>query len=120
GGGFFTAICDSFGRPPVRHWTGVEALAGPDADLPAMSATKHTEAIARDVDPSGPVAEAFETLRTTAARDDVHSAALAVDPMRWDLVHFTLWSSPEPGAVPGTRYQVLHLSTPGTKHLLGR
>ncbi len=26
GGGFFTGICKSFGRPTVRHWTGVEAL----------------------------------------------------------------------------------------------
>ncbi|MDX6284009.1 MAG: hypothetical protein QOH03_5080, partial [Kribbellaceae bacterium] len=36
----------------------------------------------------------------------------------WELVHFTLWSG-EPGIVPGTRYQVLHLSTPGTKELFG-
>ncbi|WP_433163680.1 DUF4865 family protein [Kribbella sp. CA-247076] len=120
GGGFFTAICTSFGRPPVRHWTGVEALPGPDVDLPALSATKHVETLASDVDPADPVAEALETLRRTAARDDVHSAALAVDPTRWELVHFTLWSSAEPGVVPGTRYQVLHLSTPGRKDLLGR
>jgi Domain of unknown function (DUF4865) len=120
GGGFFTAICTSFGRPPVRHWTGVEALAGPDVDQPALSATKQTWQLPSDVDPADPVAEAAETLRRTAAVADVHSSAIAVDPTRWELVHFTLWSSPEPGAVPGTRYQVLHLSTPGTKDLLGQ
>jgi Domain of unknown function (DUF4865) len=120
GGGFFTAICTSFGRPPVRQWTGVEALAGPDVDQPALSATKQTWQLPSDVDPADPVAEAVETLRKTAAGADVHSSAIAVDPTRWEVVHFTLWSSPEPGAVPGTRYQVLHLSTPGTKDLLGQ
>ncbi|MEU4605310.1 DUF4865 family protein [Kribbella sp. NPDC023972] len=120
GGGFFTAICASFGRPPVRHWTGVEALAGPDVDQPALSATRQTQTLPSDVDPADPVGEALETLRVNAARAGVHSAALAVDPTRWELVQFTLWSSPEPGSVPGTRYQVLHLSTPGRKDLLGR
>ena len=118
GGGFFTAICNSFGRPPVRHWTGVEALAGPDVDQPALSATKHTQQITPDVDPAGPVAEALETVRRTAARGGVHTTAIAVDPTRWELVHFTLWATPEPPATPGTRYQVLHLSTPGIKELL--
>ncbi|MEV5960491.1 DUF4865 family protein [Kribbella sp. NPDC051952] len=120
GGGFFTGICSSFGRPPVRHWSGVEALAGPDVDQPGVSATKHTVLLEPDVDPAEPVASAVETLRQTAALEGVHSAALAVDPARWELVFFTLWSDPEPGSVPGTRYQVLHLSTPGTKALLGR
>jgi hypothetical protein len=120
GGGFFSAICTSFGRPPVRHWTGVEAQAGPDVDQPALSATKHTWQLPSDVDPADPVAEAVSTMRKTASLADVHSSAIAVDPSRWEVVQFTLWSSPEPGAVPGTRYQVLHLSTAGTKDLLGR
>jgi hypothetical protein len=120
GGGFFTAICRSFGRPPVRHWTGVEAASGPDVDQPALSATKHTWSLPSDVDPAEPVAEAVETLRKTAMREGVHSSAIAVDPARWEVVHFTLWATPEPDAVPGTRYQVLHLSTPGTKDLLAR
>ncbi|GAB2637751.1 DUF4865 family protein [Kribbella swartbergensis] len=120
GGGFFTAICGSFGRPPVRRWTGVEALAGPDVDLPALSATKHTWQLPPDVDPAAPVAEARETLQKSAGLAGVYSSAIAVDPARWEVVQFTLWSSPEPGPVPGTRYQVLHLSTPGRKDLLGR
>jgi Domain of unknown function (DUF4865) len=117
GGGFFTGICQSFGRPIVRHWTGVEALRGPDIDQPAVAATKHTEFLAPDVDPAEPVAAAVELLRERARMAGVHSAAVAVDPTRWELVHFMLWSG-EPGLVPGTRYQVLHLSTPGTKELL--
>lgn len=119
GGGFFSGICQSFGRPLVRHWTGVDARAGEAVDQPALAATKHTQLIAPDVDPTGPVAEAVELLERTAAMPGVHSSAIAVDPSRWELVHFTLWSG-EPGIVPGTRYQVLHLSTPGTKDLLSR
>ncbi|WP_202880819.1 DUF4865 family protein [Kribbella amoyensis] len=117
GGGFFSGICQSFGRPIVRHWTGVDVLPGPDRDRLAVAATKHTEQLAPDVDPAGPVGEALEVLRDRVRLAGVHTSAVAVDPARWELVHFTLWSG-EPGIVPGTRYQVLHLSTPGTKELL--
>jgi hypothetical protein len=117
GGGFFTGICQSFGRPSVRHWTGVDSLPGPDIDQSAVAATRNTLVLPPDVDPAGPVADALESLRSIAQLPGVHSSAIAVDPTRWELVHFTLWSG-EPGIVPGTRYQVLHLSTPGTKELL--
>ncbi|MEU4396595.1 DUF4865 family protein [Kribbella sp. NPDC023855] len=118
GGGFFTGICKSFGRPSVRHWTGAGVVPGADVDQPAVGATKNVQLLPPDVDPAVPVAEAMEALHRTAAMPGVHSSALAVDPARWELVHFTLWSG-EPGIVPGTRYQVLHLSTPGTKVLFG-
>ncbi|NEA36459.1 DUF4865 family protein [Streptomyces sp. SID13031] len=119
GGEFFSGICRSFGRPSVRHWTGVDSLAGSEVDQPAVGATKNVWQLPPDVDPAGPVAEAMEALRRTAAMPGVHSSAIAVDPARWELVHFTLWSG-EPGIVPGTRYQVLHLSTPGIKELFGQ
>lgn len=119
GGGFFSGICASFGRPLVWHWTGVDARPGEAVDQPALAATKHTQLIAPDGDPAGPVAEAVRLLERTVERPGVHSSAIAVDPSRWQLVHFTLWSG-EPGIVPGTRYQVLHLSTPGTKELFAR
>jgi hypothetical protein len=119
GGGFFSGICKSFGRPVVRHWTGAAAVAGADLDQPALAATKNVQLLPPDVDPAGPVAEAVGALNRTAAMPGVHSSAIAVDPSRWELVHFTLWSG-EPGIVPGTRYQVLHLSTPGTKVLFDR
>ena len=119
GGGFFSGICKSFGRPAVSHWTGVAARPGPAVDQPALAATKHVQLLPPEVDPADPVAAAVESLATTAGLDGVHNSAIAVDPSRWELVHFTLWSG-EPGIVPGTRYQVLHLSTPGIKSLLGR
>lgn len=111
GGGFFSGICQSFGRPLVRHWTGAGYLAGDAVDQPALAATKNTLQLEPDVDPAAPVADALQALERTAAMPGVHSTAVAVDPSRWELVHFTLWSG-EPGIVPGTRYQVLHLSRP--------
>ena len=119
GGGFFTGICKSFGRPLVSHWTGVDVRPGAAVDQPALAATKHVQLIPPDVDPAEPVAAAVALLEKTVGLGGVHSSAIAVDPSRWELVHFTLWSG-EPGIVPGTRYQVLHLSTPGTKALLSR
>jgi hypothetical protein len=118
GGGLFTNICAAFGRPPVRHWTGVDSRPGPDRDLPVVAATKHTELLPPDVDPAEPVAAAVELLEKTAVSPGVHSTAIAVDQTSWELVHFTLWSGDVPGAVLGTRYQVLHLSTPGMEVLL--
>jgi hypothetical protein len=120
GGGLFTNICNAFGRPPVRHWTGVDSRRGPDRDLPVVSATRHTELLPPEVDPAEPVAAALKLLEKTAVSPGVHSTAVAVDPTSWDLVHFTLWSGDVPAVVPGTRYQVLHLSTAGTEVLFSR
>ena len=88
-------------------------------DQPALAATKHVQLLPPDIDPADPVAAAVEVLEKTVRLEGVHSSAVAVDPSRWELVHFALWSG-EPGIVPGTRYQVLHLSTPGVKSLLAR
>jgi hypothetical protein len=107
GGGWFTRIVEDFGRPPVRHWTGVDFQPGPANATTPSYATKRIEQIAPGVDPAEPVRAAREGLRAT--RPSVHSAALAVDPQRWELVHFTLWTETPPEST-GTRYDVLHLS----------
>jgi len=41
----------------------------------------------------------------------VHCTALAVDPLSWEFVHFTLWADQAP-ETSGLRYEVLHTSTP--------
>ena len=109
GGSGFGGIVSDFGRPPVRHWVGVEHLAGPDHASSPVAATKHVEPIPALVDPTGPVEAARERLRARAEEPGVQRTALAVDPERWELAHFTLWTG-NPPAVAGTRYQVLHLS----------
>lgn len=109
GGGGFVGIVTDFGRPPVRHWTGVDNLPGADRATDPVAATKHTEPIPPLADPAEPVDAARERLRTRAEQPGVYSTALAVDPERWELVHFTLWTRTPPAGT-GTRYQLLHLS----------
>lgn len=116
GGAGFGGICASFGRPVVRQWTGVAAIPGPNHDRAAVGATRRTELLPADEDPAPAVAAAVDLLGKTARSPGVHSAAVAVDPTRWELMQLTLWSTPAP-AVPGIGYQVLHLSTPGMKDL---
>lgn len=107
----FRGLCESFGRPAVRHWTGLGYQPGPACAETPRAATRRTERIPTDADPAAAVEAAVGELAQYAADPEVHSTALAVDPRRWELVRFTLWrrTAPEPA---GTRYTVLHLSAP--------
>lgn len=107
----FRGLCESFGRPAVQHWAGLGYQPGPARAEPPRAATRRTERIPTDADPAAAVEAAVGELAQVAAGPEVHSTALAVDPRRWELVRFTLWrrTAPEPA---GTRYAVLHLSTP--------
>ncbi|HVV14163.1 DUF4865 family protein [Amycolatopsis sp.] len=99
GGGGFQGIVDDFGRPPVRHWTGIAFERG--AAATPLAASKEITRLPAGLDES--IAEIGELAR----REDVHSAALAFDPTAWQLVRLVLWSEPGPG-----RCEVLHLSHP--------
>jgi hypothetical protein len=52
-------------------------------------------------------------IRALARRDDVHTAALAVDPRHWQALRFVLWRDVAADAEATERYRVLHLSAPG-------
>lgn len=116
GGGGFAGIVASFGRPPVRHWTGAAFALGPAAQSAPTRATRIIEPLAADVDPAAAVEAASQQLAGRAGNPHVHSTALAVDPQSWTLVHFTLWITVPPD-VPGVRYEVLHLSAPELQSL---
>jgi len=112
GGRGFGGIVDSFGRPAVRHWTGVACLAGPARGEAPRAATRRVEPMPADIDPAAVVAEASADLERRARAPGLHTAALAVDPRSWELVRFALWRDAAP-AEEGLSYQVLHLSDPG-------
>ncbi|MFI8993805.1 DUF4865 family protein [Streptomyces sp. NPDC053542] len=120
GGGGFQGIIRDFGRPPVRHWTGVTTLAGPARETHPRAASRRLTPLPPDPDPDGTglglsrlIARETEALRTLARRPDVHTAALAVDPHHWHLLRFTLWTHAVPADEDATeRYEVLHLSAP--------
>ncbi|MGC5012274.1 DUF4865 family protein [Streptosporangium sp. DT93] len=127
GGGGFQNIVRDFGRPAVHHWTGLAAVAGPArATVPAAASRRVTE-LPADPDPDGTglglaarIAGEIERLETLARREDVHTAALVLDPRDWRLLRFTLWRDAVPGDEDATeRYEVLHLSAPGLAGLAG-
>jgi hypothetical protein len=105
GGGGFQNIIRDFGRPTVRQWTGVANVAGPARDTVPSTASRLLTPI--DLVDMSTAVEALTALRDNK---NVHTAALAIDPHHWELVHFVLWrGEPE---TEGTRYEVRHLSTP--------
>ncbi|MER7756148.1 DUF4865 family protein [Kitasatospora sp. NPDC097643] len=107
----FRGVSTAFGRPAVRHWLGAGLAHGADAGTPT-SAIRETVRLPETADPAEAVEQALAELAPDAARPGLHTAAVAVDPSRWELLRFALWSGPAPDDVPGTRYQVLHLSSP--------
>jgi hypothetical protein len=103
GGGGFQGIVDDFGRPPVLHWTAVAYRRGPAASTSV--ATRTVEPVVGDLKALAD----NETEALNSLGPCVYAAAVAIDPLRWELVRFTLWDA-APADAPGDRYEVLHLS----------
>ncbi|WP_432002012.1 DUF4865 family protein [Streptomyces sioyaensis] len=112
----FRGVVRDFGRPDVRHWQGLFHRPGPAAGALPGAFTRRTEALAGDADTAAAVATAAAAHEELATTDGVHTTALALDPCRWELVHFTLWADASPGPA-GERFQVLHLSAPDAGRL---
>ncbi|TWE20648.1 uncharacterized protein DUF4865 [Kitasatospora atroaurantiaca] len=103
----FAGLAADFGRPPVQHWLGVGFRPGPARDLTPRTATRRTEPLPADADPAQAVSRALAELPDGPG---LHSAAVALDPRRWELLRFALWEHGAPD--DETRYEVLHLSHP--------
>ncbi|MCD9141174.1 DUF4865 family protein [Streptomyces albireticuli] len=116
GGGGFQGIIGDFGRPAVQHWTGLATLAGPARGRTPAAASRRLTPIPPGAEPGDLAAliqEETRLLRGLAAREGVHTAALAVDPRHWQLMRLTLWERTAPRDEDATeRYEVLHLSAP--------
>ncbi|MFB7471860.1 DUF4865 family protein [Kitasatospora sp. NPDC056184] len=105
----FRGLAADFGRPAVRHWHGAGLRRGPAAESGPATATRHAERLPEGADPAEAVERAVAELPD---HPDLHTAAVAVDPDRWELLRFALWHAAAPDGVPGTRYRVHHLSSP--------
>ncbi|MER7583127.1 DUF4865 family protein [Kitasatospora sp. NPDC097691] len=108
----FRGLSVDFGRPVVHHWLGAGLVHGgaDDAGEAApTTATRDTVRLPEAADPAEAVERALAELPTHPA---LHTAAVAVDPSRWELLRLALWRGPAPQDAPGIRYQVLHLSRP--------
>lgn len=119
-GAGFERIIRSFGRVPVRQWTGVAHFSGATAEAP-QSASRRTQQIpVYDDKLSTWIEEVAGEAEILAKREEAHTVALAVDPTRWELVEFALWNGEVPGDVAAAateRYQVLHVSKPEADQL---
>jgi hypothetical protein len=112
----FKAVCDAFGRPPVRTWqilqfdTATPNLAARFATLETLGAPSATAL--EDV-----LAVELEQHQAALSRPGLRSHAVGLDPELWEIVRFSLWRDAE-DAAPWIReshdYEVAHLSAPQT------
>ena len=114
----FAGLCADFGRPPVRHWSGVAFRPGPAWHHRPTAATRRTSTVPADRALPDVIDEAVSKLDGNSDAPGLHSSALVVDPATWELTYFRLWATQAP-ACSGTRYQVLHLSAPHREELRG-
>ncbi|MEV4318806.1 DUF4865 family protein [Actinocrispum sp. NPDC049592] len=107
GGGFHNIVAD-FGRPPVKHWTGVDQERGRATQ--ARFATRVLAPIPADAELTTVADDATAQLKSSVDNDLVCASVLAIDPYHWELLHFTLWED-LPDDTPGDRYEVLYLAS---------
>ncbi len=119
GGVGFGGLVASFGRPPIAHYNAISAFDGPaSAELPGW-ATLHSSPIPPHVDPAPFVANATQEARIASQESGAHTTAVAVDPVNWKLIRFSLRTEC-PGPNPDVEiFSVLHLSRPGHEKLTG-
>ncbi|WP_128977624.1 DUF4865 family protein [Streptomyces roseicoloratus] len=124
----FQGIVNDFGRPVVQHWTVLAYDEGPASSATPRGATRQRRPLPDGVPPAEAVTAELTRHARESAAEGVVARALAVDPRHWELLTFTLWADAAPelqpvrdedvvtaGAVD--RFQVLHLSVPGRRHL---
>lgn len=112
-GAGFRGLSADFGRPEVRHWLGAGFRTGPASGETPRTATRTLLTLPPGADPGEETARALGALRDAPG---LHSAAVALDPARWELVLLELWAGRPAEPRPET-FGVLHLSRPGL-HLL--
>ncbi|MGW4898548.1 DUF4865 family protein [Kitasatospora sp. NPDC004240] len=104
----FRGLSADFGRPAVRHWLGA-GLYRCARDAAPATATRRLERLPEGADPAEAVERALAAL---PGHPELHTAAVAVDPARWELMHLALWYGRAPEDTPGEHYELLHLSAP--------
>jgi hypothetical protein len=110
----FQAVCDSFGRPPVRTWQVLQ-FGEADPTVAPRFATLETVGAPSSVRPAELAAAERELHLAALGRPGLRSQAVGFDAELWEIVRFSLWRDAE-DADPWVRecheYEVLHLSAP--------
>ncbi|MFJ7150255.1 DUF4865 family protein [Streptomyces sp. NPDC100445] len=113
-GGAFQGLVDDFGRPSVRQWAGLAHAEG--AGTAAAFAVRRRQPVPEGMELDELSEYAVTETERLAAGDGAVLAAAAVDPSRWELVHFSLWEHAAAKA-EGDVFEVLRLSAPGRARL---
>src|SRR4051794_983117 len=88
----FAGLSADFGRPVVRHWTGVAFRPGPAWVDSPTAATRAISSLPAEVPVADIVDAAVADLDAAQETAGLHSCALAVDPATWEMVQFRLWA----------------------------
>jgi uncharacterized protein DUF4865 len=112
----FDSLSAAFGRPSVRHWSGVGITAGPARQQLPSAAARLITPLTADVPLPEAIDAAVKDLQQYSTVPGLHTAALAVDLSSWELIRFTAWTQQVPDG-HGVRYQVLHTSSPHLQDL---
>jgi hypothetical protein len=108
----FRGLAEDFGRPVVEHWSGLGFERGPAVDEEPHAASRHARRLPPGADLPALVEDEIRHLAALATAPGLHSAALLLDPRRWELLRFTLWQDAAPEEPGAERFEVLHLSRP--------
>ncbi|WP_149822902.1 DUF4865 family protein [Streptomyces tailanensis] len=107
----FQGLTDDFGRPRVRHWTGLAYEEGGSAGAAPRIAVRRRWSVPDDARLTEVAEEAVREAGRLASLDGAVCAAAGVDPYHWEVVHFSLWEHDSPKA-EGDAFQVLYMNTP--------
>jgi hypothetical protein len=94
-------------------------MRGPSKLSGNTAAVIHKSPIGENLDPEPVARSAIDSLRKRSQVARVQLTAAAIDPARWEVLHFTLWDQ-IPEEEVGARYKVMHLSMPSLDEIVGR
>lgn len=112
----FQGLSDHFGRPRVRHWTGLAYEEGGAAGAVPSVAVRHRASVPEGVRLADLAEEAVAEASRLVSLEGAVCAAAVVDPCHWEMVHFSLWDHAPPEA-EGDVFQVLYMNVPERERL---
>jgi hypothetical protein len=115
----FRAVTQAFGWPKVQFWTPLAFDFGRVRDINQTSvmpraATRELLNVAASADLADLRSHEIQAHERALATPGLYSRVVALNPDRWQLVRFTLWSA-MPAAPVGDCFEVLHLSQPESR-----
>ena len=116
----FQAVETSFGRPVVANWNQVAYVEGGSVCGKPTVAIQRVVDLPKGTDLKAACSQGAQELQALRTAQGLHSAYLGLDPASWQLMSMSLWDAAPGYSVSGQRFEILHLSAPGTRSREGR